>query len=87
MTKDISLSVSHPFEIPLLRILCLALHPIFKLGFNLLVSNFLSSILSVVRCRVAEDLFSYYMLLFCPIDDVFNLSKAFQVHEFQHFNF
>jgi hypothetical protein len=31
MTKD--LSASQLFEIPLLRILCLALHPVFKLGY------------------------------------------------------
>jgi hypothetical protein len=40
-----SLSASWPFEIPLLRILCLALYSIFKIGlFGLLVSIFLSSL-------------------------------------------
>ena len=42
---NISLSVSQPFKIPRLRILCLALYPIFKIGlFGSLESNFLSSL-------------------------------------------
>ena len=40
-----SLGASQPFDIPQLRILCLALYPIFKIGlFVSLESNFLSSL-------------------------------------------
>jgi hypothetical protein len=42
---NFSLGVSQPFEIPQLRILCLALYPILKIGlFDSLESNFLSSL-------------------------------------------
>ena len=42
---NISLSASWPLEISLLRNLCLAMYPIFKIrSFGLLVSSFLSSL-------------------------------------------
>ena len=42
---NISLSASQPFEILLFRVLCIAQHPIFKLGYLVfLESNFLTSL-------------------------------------------
>jgi hypothetical protein len=50
MIKDLnmSLGISRPFWIPLLRIICLALFPILKIVLlGLLESNFLSSLYSL----------------------------------------
>ena len=59
---NIFLGVSQPFSIPQLRILCLALYPIFKIGlFGSLESNFLSSL---------------YILDISPVSDV-GLVKIF----------
>ena len=42
---NISLGASHPFDIPQLRIFCLALYPIFKIGlFDSLEFNFMNSL-------------------------------------------
>jgi hypothetical protein len=41
---NISLGASQPFNIPQLRILCLALYPIFNMVIGSLESNFLSSL-------------------------------------------
>jgi hypothetical protein len=52
----ISLRVSCPFQIPLLKILCLPLYYIFKIGlFGLLESNFLSS-LYILDINLLSDL-------------------------------
>jgi hypothetical protein len=71
---NISLSASQTFEIPLLRILCLALYPIFlKIELlGLLRSNFLSLYIFLYllsfRCKVSEDLFPVCRLPFYPTD-------------------
>ena len=58
-----------PLEIPLSRILCLYLYPIY-FGDQ-----------SSVECGVGEDLFPLCRLPFCPFNGVLCLREAFQFHE------
>jgi hypothetical protein len=81
ITKDFEhfFKCSQPFEIPLLRILCLALY-IFIGLFVLLVSNFLSSlyILDISPLSDGQLVKSLSQkLLFCSIDSIFALQKLF----------
>ena len=71
---SISLFVFQPFEIPLLRIPCLGLYPIFFIGlFVLLMTNYLSSlsileISSLFDVGLVKIFFPFCRLLFCLVD-------------------
>jgi hypothetical protein len=83
MNKNVEqlLGAFHPFIIPQLRILCLALFPMFKKCYLFLWS--LTSwvlgiywILASIRFRIGKDLFPICRLPFCLINTVFCLTEA-----------
>jgi hypothetical protein len=85
---NISVNDSWPFEIPLLRILCIDLYLFLIELFGLLLSSFLSSLyildinsLPDVELVKKKNLIPFSRLLFCPFDDVLCLTEAFQFHE------
>ena len=84
-----SLNVFWQFEIVPLRIICLALYPIFKLDCLVFWASFLQFFLyfgdhSSVRCGIGEDLFPFCRLSFSLIDCVLCLTEAFQFQEVIH---
>ena len=84
--SSISLSVFQPFEIHLLRVLCLDLYPIFLLDYLFFDVKFLhffvhSGNQSSVWCGVREDLFPFCRLLFCLVGHVLCFIEASQCQE------
>jgi len=75
---NIPLGASQPFDIPQLRILCLALYPILMGLFDSPESNFLSSLYIIdisPLSDVGKDIFPIYWLQYCPNDSVLCLKK------------
>ena len=68
--------------IPLLRIHCLGLYPIFKIYLLVFLEVFINfGYYPSVRCRVHEDPFPISGLPFYPIDSVLCLTEVLQFHE------
>ena len=82
-----SLNVCWQFEIVPLRIICLALYPIFKLDFFwVFCASFLQFFIyfgdqSSVRCGIGKDFFPFCRMSFSLIDCVLCLTEAFQFQE------
>jgi hypothetical protein len=88
MIKDVEffLGASQLFCIPQLRILGLALNPIFNKviwfsGVQLHEFFVYIEYDPTVRIRIGKDLFPICWLLFCPINSVLCLTEALQFYE------
>ena len=73
---NISLGASQPFGTPQLRIVCLALYPIFNrvICFS---GVYLLEFFVYTRCWIDKELFPICWLPFCPIESVFCLIEAY----------
>lgn len=85
-TSHTSLSAFWPFEIALLRILCLDLYPCFNqitqfVGVQLLEFFIYFRIWSPIRCGGCEKSFPFYRLPIHTIDGVLCLRKVFHFHK------
>jgi hypothetical protein len=78
---------SQTFKIPLLRILCLVLYPIFKLGylvfleFDFLGSLYILDISPLSDIGLVKTFSQSVGLLICPVGRVLCLTETFQFQE------